>query len=152
MFVVSLGGLPMRNNDGFTLIEMVVTIAVLSIVLAIAIPRFDLNTGYMEKMVNEFATDVRYVQMENMKMPASGYEINIYKNSNKYDVRKNMDIKKTVIFKDRYTINYNNGDTIGFAYDGGPKNAGTFTITDIKTNKTKRLTIVPTTGRTTILE
>ena len=142
----------MRNNNGFTLIEMVVTIAVISIVLAVAIPKFDLDFGYMDKMASEFVMDVRYIQTEHMKVANSDYEIKIYKNSNTYDVRQNLDVEKAVRFKDRYSIMYNNGDTIGFTYEGIPLNAGTFTITDTKTLKTKKVSIVPGTGRTIILE
>lgn len=140
----------MRNNNGFTLIELIVTLTIMSLLLAIAVPRFDINSGYMEKMINEFAMDVRNVQMENMKTPSAGYEIKIY--SNKYYVRKNMNIEKTVNFKDGYTIYYNNGDSISFTYDGEPKKAGTFTITDTRTSKIKQVSIVPVTGRTIILE
>ncbi|MDD4780089.1 MAG: prepilin-type N-terminal cleavage/methylation domain-containing protein [Tissierellia bacterium] len=140
----------MRNNDGLTLIELIVTLTIMSLLLAIAVPRVDLNFGYMEKMINEFAMDVRNVQMENMKIPSAGYEIKIY--SNKYYVRKNMNIEKTVNFKDGYTIYYNNGDSISFTYDGEPKKAGTFTITDTRTSKIKQVSIVPVTGRTIILE
>lgn len=142
----------MRNSDGFTLVEMVVTIAVISIVLAVAIPRFDLDMGYMDKMSSEFAMDVRYVQTEHMKTTSSNYEIKIYKDTNTYEVRQNLNVEKTVHFKERFSIMYSNGDTISFTNDGTPVNAGTLTITDIKKMETKKVSIVPGTGRTIILE
>lgn len=140
----------MRNNNGFTLIELIVTISIMILLLTITVPRFDISFGYMEKMINEFAMDVRNVQMENMKTPSAGYDIKIY--SDKYYIRKNMDIEKIVNFKDGYTINYNNGDSISFTYDGEPKKAGTFTITNTRNSKVKQVSIVPVTGRTIILE
>lgn len=142
----------MRKNNGFTLIELVVTVAVLSVVMLMTVPRIDMDFGYLDKMSREFVTDIRYVQMENMKTPNSAYEIKIQQSNKTYYIRKNMNIEKTVIFKDRYNINFNNGDVIGFTYDGAPKKAGTFTITDTKTLKIKQITIVPATGRTIILE
>lgn len=142
----------MRNNNGFTLIEMVITITVISIIFAIAIPRFDINAGYMEKTANEFAMDVRYIQMENMKNPNADYEIEVNMISNDYCVKNGISIEKTVSFKNRYTIDYNNGSVISFSYGGAPKKAGTFTITDTKTGDIKQVTIVPATGRTIILE
>lgn len=142
----------MRNNSGFTLIEMVVTIAVISIVLAVTIPKFDLDFGYMDKMASEFLMDVRYIQTEHMKVADSNYEMKIFKNMNTYEVRQGLDVEKVVRFKERYSIMYINGDTISFTNDGTPINAGTFTITDKKTMETKKVSIVPGTGRTIILE
>ncbi len=142
----------MGNNNGFTLIEMVVTIAVISIVLAIAIPKFDLDMEYMGKMASEFAMDVRYVQTEHMKTASSDYEIQIYNSTNTYEVRQNLNVEKVVKFKDRFSIMYNNGNTISFTNDGTPVNAGTLIITDTKTMETKKVSIVPGTGRTIILE
>jgi len=106
----------------------------------------------MDKMASEFVMDVRYIQTEHMKVADSDFEIKIYKNTNTYDVRQNLDVEKAVRFKDRYSIMYNNGDTISFTNDGTPTNAGTFTITDKKTMETKKVSIVPGTGRTIILE
>lgn len=142
----------MRNNSGFTLIEIIVTIAVISIVLAVAIPKIDIDFGYLDKMASEFVTDVRYIQTEHMKSTDSDYEIKIYKNTNTYDVRQKLDVEKVVRIKDRYSIMYNNGDTISFTNTGIPINAGTFTITDKKTLKSRKVSIVPGTGRTIILE
>jgi len=142
----------MRNNDGFTLIEMVITITVISIVLAIAIPKFDLDMEYLNKMASEFTMDVRYIQTEHMKSANSNYEIKIYKSTNTYEVRQNLNVEKVVHFKDRFSIMYSNGDTISFTNDGTPINAGTLTIKDNKTMEVKKVSIVPGTGRTTILE
>ena len=142
----------MRNNSGFTLIEMVVTIVVISIVLAVAIPKFDVDFGYMDKMSSEFVMDVRYIQTEHMKVADSNYVIKIFKITNTYEVRQGLDVEKVVRFKERYSIMYNNGDTISFNKDGIPINACTFTITDKKTMDTKKVSIVPGTGRTIILE
>lgn len=142
----------MRNNNGFTLIEVVIVMAIFSIIIALSVPRIDLDFGYLNKMASEFAMDVRYIQTDHMKMADSRYEIKIYMNSNTYDVRTNLDVKKIVRYKKRYSIMYNNGDTISFTKEGTPINAGTFTITDKKTMKTKKVSIVPGTGRTIILE
>lgn len=142
----------MRNNNGYTLIEVVIAMAIFSIIIALSVPRIDLDFGYLDKMASEFAMDVRYIQTDHMKMADSRYEIKLYTNSNTYDVRKNLDIEKVVCFKKRYSIMYNNGDTISFTKEGTPINAGTFTITDKKTMETKKVSIVPGTGRTIILE
>ena len=140
----------MRNNNGFTLIELIATISIMILLLSMMVLRFDISSGYMEKMINELAMDVRNVQMENMKIPSAGYNVKIY--SDKYYIRRNMDIEKKVNFKNGYTINYNNGDSISFTYDGKPKKAGTFTITNTRTGKIKQFSIVPVTGRTIISE
>jgi len=142
------------NNKGFSLIEMVVAISILSIVFAIAIPRLDADFAYMDKMANEFAMDLRYVQMESMKRPSSGYRISINKSTGCYYVYKNTVIEKAVTFKERFKIDYTNldMDSIGFTYEGMPVNAGTFSILDTRTNEKKEVSIVPTTGRTIIKE
>ena len=142
------------NKNGFSLIEMVVTISILSIVLALAIPSLDVDFAYLDKMANEFAMDIRYVQMENMKRPSSGYKMSIDKSLGCYYVYKNSVMEKTVLFKERYKIDYTNlnMDSIGFTYEGMPVNAGTFSILDTRTNKIKEVSIVPTTGRTIIKE
>ncbi len=140
------------HNKGFTLIELVVTISILGIILSLAVLIIDRDMFYMEKMADEFVTDVRYVQNESKKSPSNTYEISIDENNSCYHVKKSTDTEKTVKFKDRYQIDYNNGNRIGFTYDGSPKNSGTFTITDTKAEKIKEITIIPATGRTVIKE
>ena len=142
------------SKNGFTLIETVVTIFILILLFTLAVPKLDLDFAYMDKMANEFAMDIRYVQMESMKRPGSEYNISINKTENCYYVIKEEDKVKTVKFKERYKINYSNSNMgfIGFTYEGMPVNAGTFSILDTKTNEIKEVSIVPTTGRTIIKE
>lgn len=141
-------------NKGFTLIELVVTISILFIVLALAVLGIDTEMFYMEKMADEFAMDVRYVQMECMKSTSDGHIISIDIDNGCYYIFDNAVLEKTVKFKNRYHIDYsnNNMDYVAFTYEGIPINAGTFKILDTKTNEIKEISIVPTTGRTVIKE
>lgn len=140
------------KNSGFTLIEALIIISVLTLILMIAVPKISMDYGYMDIMVRQFVADVRFIQMETMKNPYIAYRITIDKNRDLYYVRKQIAVEKKVTFKKRYIINYSNKDSIRFNYNGTPINAGTFTITDTKTNRTKSVSIVPTTGRTIVME
>lgn len=140
------------NDNGFTLVEVILVISILSIIMTIAIPMVNMDLGYMDKMAAEFIADVRFVQMETMKYPEAGYQIDINKNKGEYYIRKKLILVKKVCFTERYKINYNNKSPFAFTYEGTPINAGTFTILDTKTNESKKVTIVPTTGRTIIKE
>ena len=141
-------------NKGFTLIELVVTISILCIVLALAVLIIDIDMFYLEKMADEFAMDVRYVQMECMKGETNNHRISIDIANGCYHVFNIAVIIKTVVFKNRYKIDYSNQnmESIGFTHDGTPVNPGTFIILDTRTNETKQISIVPTTGRTVIKE
>ncbi len=140
-------------NKGFTLIELVATVSILCIVLALAVLIIDTDIFYMEKMADEFIMDVRNVQMECIKT-LGNHKISIDIDNRCYYVFDNSVIIKTVIFKDRYQIDYSNKNmaSIGFDIEGIPVNAGTFKIMDMKTNKMIEISIVPTTGRTIIKE
>jgi len=142
------------RNKGFTLIEIIITISILTIVLAITVPKVSMDFGYLDRMADEFAMDIRYIQMENMKKPGAGYKISINKDESCYYIYKNAVIEKRVTFKDGYTIDYSNMnlDNIGFDNEGAPINSGTFSIRDSRTNEIKEVSIVPTTGRTMIKE
>jgi prepilin-type N-terminal cleavage/methylation domain-containing protein len=141
-------------NKGFTLIELVVTISIICIVLILAVFIIDIDMFYLEKMADEFAMDVRYVQMECMKGETNSHRISIDTSNGCYHVYDIYAIKKTVVFNSRYQIDYSNQnmESVGFTYDGSPVNPGTFTILDTRTNETKKISIVPTTGRTIIKE
>lgn len=141
-------------NKGFTLIELIVTISILCIVLALAVLVIDADMFYMEKMADEFVTDVRYVQMKCMKNTSGTYKIRIDIDNGCYYIYNNTVVEKIVIFKDRFHIDYSNKNmkSVGFTYEGIPINAGTFKILDTRTNKIKEISIVPATGWTVIIK
>jgi prepilin-type N-terminal cleavage/methylation domain-containing protein len=141
-------------NKGFTLIELVVVISIICIVSMLAVAIIDIDMFYLEKMADEFAMDVRYVQMECMKGETNNHRICIDITNGCYHIYNIAVIKKTVVFKNRYKIDYSNQnmESVGFTHDGTPVNPGTFTILDTKTNETLKISIVPTTGRTVIKE
>ena len=141
-------------NKGFTLIELIVTISILCIVVALAVLVIDTDMFYMEKMADEFVMDVRYVQTECMKNSSGTHKIGIDIDNGCYYVYNNSVVEKTVVFKNRYHIDYSNKNmkSVGFTFEGIPINAGTFKIMDSQTNKIKEISIVPATGRTVIKE
>jgi len=141
------------QNKGFTLIELVVTISIIFIVLASAALVIDMDMFYLEKMADEFAMDVRYVQIQSVKDENASYRVSIDADKGYYKILNFSVVEKTVKFKDRYQIGYSNHESsVGFTHNGTPINSGTFTILDTRTNKTKQISIVPTTGRTLIKE
>lgn len=140
------------KNDGFTLFEIITVLFLIGILLAFSIPKITTDFGYMDKMAEEFLADVRYIQMEAMKYSTPLYQITVDSIEGKYYLRDEFSNIKTVSFKDRYEIDYTGMGALYFTIEGTPVHPGTFTIFDKKTNKNKSVTIVPTTGRTIILE
>ena len=141
------------KNDGFTLIEIITVFSLIGIILAVSVPKITTDFGYMDRMAEEFLADVRYIQMEAMKYPTPRYQISVDSVERKYYLKdENNNIVKTVSYKDRYTINYTGIGALYFNIEGTPVHPGTFSIVDTTTNETKSVTIVPTTGRTIILE
>jgi len=144
------------DSKGFTLIELVVTISILCILLALAVLVIDRDMFYMEKMADEFVMDARYVQMQCMKNASDAHKIIIDIDNGCYYIYNSTVVEKTVVFKSRYHIDYSNKNTksIGFTFtfEGIPVNAGTFKIVDGRTNRIKEISIVPATGRTVIKE
>ncbi len=140
------------KNDGFTLLEVITVFSLIGILMVIGIPKITADFGYMDRAVEEFLEDVRFIQMEAMKNPASVQQITVSSSENKYYLRNEIKVVKTVKFKGRYIVGYSGEGSLYFDFEGKPINSGTFTITDTKTKKEKSVTIVPVTGRTIIKE
>lgn len=140
------------KNDGFTLIEIITVFSLIGILLAISVPKIKADFGYMDRMAEEFLADVRFIQMEAMKYPTPKYQLIVNSNERKYYLKDDYNIVKTVSFKDGYAINYTGTGALYFNIEGTPVHPGTFTIVALNTNETKSVTIVPSTGRTIILE
>lgn len=140
------------KNDGFTLIEVITVFSLIGIILTLCVLKINTDFGYMNKMADEFLNDVRFIQMESMKYPTPRYQLSVISNERKYYLRDEYKIVKTVVFKNSYTIEYTGMGALYFNIEGTPIHPGTFTIVDTRTNRSKSVTIVPTTGRTIILE
>lgn len=140
------------KNGGFTLFEIVIVLSLIGIILAIGVPRITTDFGYMDKVTEELLADVRFIQMEAMKNPANMYQLTLNSPERKYYLRNGVKNVKTVTLRERYSIDYSGRGSLYFNYDGTPIYAGTFTILDNKTKKSKSVTIVPVTGRTIIPE
>lgn len=140
------------KNYGFTLIETILVFALMGILILFAVPKIPTDFGYMDRMAEEFLNDVRFIQMEAMKYPKPIYQISVYPYERKYLLKNEYKRIKEVNFNERYSISYTGSGGLSFNNDGTPVNAGTFTIKDNKTKKEISVTIVPTTGRTIIVE
>lgn len=140
------------KNDGFTLFEIVTVLSLMGIVFAICVPKINTDFGYMDKIAEELLADVRFIQMEAMKNPANFYQLTVNSSEKKYYLKHGMDVFKTVCLKKRYSISYTGEGSLYFNNEGTPVYAGTFTILDNKTKKSKSVTVVPATGRTVIVE
>lgn len=140
------------KNEGFTLFEVITVLSLIGIILAVSFPKINMDFGYMDKMADEFLSDVRFIQTEAMKHPSPKYQITVNSEERKYYLRNEQEVIKTVLYKERYTINYTGTGPLYFKINGTPIHPGTFTVTDTKTGKSKSVTIVPATGRTIIAE
>lgn len=140
------------KSDGFTLFEIIAVFSLIGIILAVSVPKIGADFGYIDRMAEEFLSDVRFIQMEAMKYPVPKYQITVNSGERKYYLMKGDKVVKTVLYRKRYSISYTGTGALYFGIDGAPAHPGTFTITDTKTGKFKEVTIVPATGRTIIVE
>ena len=102
------------NSRGFTLIEVIIVIAIIAIVSAIAITRVDSDFGYLDSFSKELLYDIRYVRDETMR-GKPGYRIKINGDEATgyyYEVRKfnpltgTEEIEKTLNLKSKFKISY----------------------------------------------
>lgn len=69
------------NRKGFTLIELIIIIALIGIVLSMSIPRLYMDSVKIDSITNELLYDIRYIRLENMKGEYK-YDIKFYGPSN----------------------------------------------------------------------
>jgi len=62
-----------RNNGGFTLVKLIVIVAIISILVAIAVPSFteSMARQRMEGMANELSTDLQYAKSQSASINKS---------------------------------------------------------------------------------
>ena len=131
------------RRNGYTLIELVLVISLMSMLTVIAIPRVDKTPFNMKVYSRGLCADIRYVRL--MKMTeGGGYRILLHEQY--YRVLDGSKELKTVELPKQLEILYPS-QIIRFKQNGAPIWAGTISIRDKKSGRYYEITIVPASGR-----
>ena len=143
------GNINMTEKKGYTLIELLIVIALFSIVFAIALPNMSLFKAMREKQeINEFRKDLLFARNSAIVENRS-YSVYFYIDRNTYSIKESeRDIAiKTKTFSNGLKLNED--DIVGsftFTPSGATGNSGTVYIDTIRNSRYK-ITLTPATGR-----
>ncbi len=139
-----------KSNGGMTLIELLFVISILSISLAIIIPKIERRDYYLMTSARALRDDIRSIRY--LKM-TEGKSYLISLEGTQYTIKEGHKvIKRVKLEKDfKITNNFPKGE-VYFSYNGSPNSGGTVTIFDNKKNKYCEITIVPATGRILLID
>jgi|LGVF01.2.fsa_nt_gb prepilin-type N-terminal cleavage/methylation domain-containing protein len=149
------------DKKGFTLVELVVVLGLMSVIVMIAIPKLSIDGFYLDSVAEELVCDIRYVKNMDMAEPVKSCSIMLSNDLEHYDhcfysVRMTENVMNRIVRKvdlrKGYEINYNVSPDIMFNANGTPKHAQTITILHQSTGNFREITIVPNTGRILLLE
>jgi prepilin-type N-terminal cleavage/methylation domain-containing protein len=134
----------MEKNKGFTLIELILTMALLGMILGIAVPKIDNSNFYLKAQGKQLCMEIRNVRILRMT-EGKGYRILLSDHSYKVlDGRKEL---KNIILDSKYELLYRNRELM-FTYEGTPCHGGDTIIMRNRMNgKHIKITIVPASGR-----
>lgn len=146
------------NKDGFTFIELVIVLAIMSIVLAIAIPKNTFPLSLKErKELRELKRDIVYAR--NMSITnAIPYSIDFFVTNNSYKINRHEQndvlIKNKILESGLKLKEVNWGDStqynrLYFAANGTPRKAGTILLNNSKKQKIE-ITVEVATGKVNI--
>ena len=125
----------MRNNKGFTLIEVMVVLALLAIISLIAIPMIRNDWKYFDTLSQDLMYDLRYAREETMRKGTPLGEFSI--DTDSYTNAKGEVIK----IRSNYSLS-KSGSDIKFKGDGSLNSGSSITIKISKTGSTESRTIV----------
>ena len=143
----------MYQNKGFTLIELVTTLAVASILLAIAIPMaseslagFQLNASSAR-----LAQDIRTVSQQSLTQDYDYYYIQLYADNNRYRIGDILDSDNSrwVDLPGWVELDGSNFDLqrLSFSGKGKPITGGYIRLKNKNNNKFKYVIVAAITGR-----
>lgn len=138
------------NKQGYTLVEVLVVLALITIVLSVSIPRFSLvfNTAEKKELM-EFRRDLIFARNKSV-MENVIYTVKLNNINNSYQIIRND--KKLSIIKDKelshgIVLKKNNfGNAIDFYPTGAPKVGGSIELRNRKGQRIE-ITITPATGK-----
>lgn len=136
-------------QKGFTLVELMILIAVLSIILALVLPRLNFQDMLLKKEAYLLCWNIRKVRMQNM---TDGTERQMELTATTYKIQNGPRDLEIYHFDDSIQI-WDNLDSdpfvsrLKFSYYGSPNESGTIMIRNTKTKRYMEITIVPSSGR-----
>lgn len=138
-----------KSKKGFTLIELIVVIAIISIILGMAAPSSNVIRKSKEKSeLKELKRDIEYAR-DNAIFHNQVYSVIFYVNENRYVIKSNKNniIKKKTLSSDLKILRTNFiNDRIIFSYIGAPNRGGTISLTNSK-GEIINVTVRPATGK-----
>lgn len=138
----------MTEKKGYTLIELLIVIALFSIFLSIAIPNLNFYRNIMEKQeIAEFKKDLLFARNSAIVENRS-YTVNFNHERNSYNIKtSNRPTVKSKTFSNGLKLFENNlVNSFTFTPSGATGNSNTIYI-DTKKNKRYVVTLTPATGR-----
>lgn len=139
-----------KNNLGYTLLEVLVVVALLIIIMSMVIPSMQIVSNIREKTeLMQFKKDIVYSR-NNAIIENKIYAIYLDNDKNSYkilEVGKNTKVIKDVQFSNGIKFKGNNfGGSINFSPAGSPSKGGIITMSNRKNQKIE-ITITPATGK-----
>lgn len=132
------------NKKGFTLIELILVMAILGIIMGLVIPSFKFGNYYLKSLSKELYSDIRYVRMLNM---TEGSDYKIYLGDGLYKISSGIKDIKVVNIRPEYKL-FPPREYISFSPQGAPVyKEKTITIKNMKNGNYMEMTIVPASGR-----
>jgi prepilin-type N-terminal cleavage/methylation domain-containing protein len=143
--------LSVSPKKGFTIIELIIILAILAILIAFAIPKIDCCNFHLKTQGRLLCSEIRQIKILRMTV---GEQHKITLSPNKYTIQNGTKDIKTIKLMPGYQLLYDlNRNKIMFQYSGAPMYGGsTIRIRNKKNGKYIELTIVPASGRVLLKE
>lgn len=138
--------LRIHKQRGFTLIELIVVIALLAILSSIAVPKLGTSNYALINTARRLRDDIRGIRDTTM---AEGEAMHILFEQNNYRIlRGTKVVEKVILHKDFSLFNDFNENEVAFKLDGTPwLGGGTIKLMNNKRKKYCEVTVIPATGR-----
>ena len=138
--------LKLRGQKGFTLVELIVVIGVLSLLMAIGLPRLETNTYRLMNVSKGLRDDIRYVRCIKM---TEGQHLRVFFQRTRYLVFEGSKAVKVVNLPMGFSLYHNfSGSQTEFSFNGAPiTGGGTVVLVNDISKKYCEVTVVPGTGR-----